>query len=348
MKKYSLPRLFKQQFLFGLAIALIATIWGVSSWQQNTANAQSPTPITAPAVPAASSKLTLKQAGLTLEEMGKGVYGLISSFDIPPASPNTAICNGAIVIGSESVLIVDPFQSPALAELMIDTVKTLTDKPIRYVLNTHFHQDHTGGNAAATAKGIPILGRGLIRELMTTQNKTSDPNLTLPNVIVNSDSEIWLGDRMVQLVRVEGHTLGSDLVAYIPDAKIMIAGDMLFNQTIPFIGSGDVRQWQGSLYRLIATYPDAKILPGHGAIADVKALQEEQKYFNDLVNLALSWKAQGLTKEQAIAQSAKTPDFYKDYKFQALYSSKNELGLANNLESIYDQVTQSAAIPLLP
>lgn len=335
IKKFPLLK----QFLIGLAIAFIATIWGMNNFSQTAVVAQTPT--------LASPKLTLKQAGLSLEEMGKGVYGLISSVDFPPASPDLAICNGAIVIGSEAVLVIDPFQSPALADLMLDTVKTLTDKPVKYALNTHFHQDHTGGNAAIAAKNIPIIGRGLIREFMTTQNKASDPNLTLPNLIVNNETEIWLGDRLVQITRVEGHTKGSDLVAYVPDAKVLITGDMLFNQRIPFIGSGDVRQWQGSLYRLISTYADAKVLPGHGAIGDVKTLQDQQKYFNDLVNLALSWKAQGLTKEQAVIQSAKIPDAYKDYKFQALYASK-DAGMPNNLETIYDQITQSAGVPLVP
>ncbi|MDX1977619.1 MAG: MBL fold metallo-hydrolase [Pseudanabaenaceae cyanobacterium bins.68] len=330
MKKFPLLK----QFLLGLLVILLG--WGLDHWSVASLEAQTPAP-----------KLTLQQAGLTLEPMGNGVYGLVSSFDFPPPSPNTAICNGAIVIGSDGVLVVDPFQSPALAELMIDTVKTLTDKPIKYAVNTHFHQDHTGGNLTFVQRGIPVIGRGLVRELMLTQNKANDPNLTLPTVVVNSDTEIWLGDRAVKLQRVEGHTLGSDLVVYVPDAKVLIAGDLLFNQTVPFIGSGNVREWQGSLYRLIATYGDAKVLPGHGAIADVKALQAQQQYFTDLVKLAQSWKAQGLTKEQAIAQSAKLPEAYKGYKFQPLYASK-DTGLANNLEVIYDQVSESNAIPLVP
>lgn len=333
IKKISLTK----GFLLGLLMFLVSLGLGLSHWSMPGLEAQTP--------PAA--KLTLKQAGLSLEQMGNGVYGLVSSFDFPPASPNTAICNGAIVIGSDGVLVVDPFQSPALAELMIDTVKTLTDKPIRYAVNTHFHQDHTGGNRALVQRGIPVVGRGLIRELMLTQNKGNDPNLTLPTVVVNSDSEIWLGDRVVKLQRVEGHTLGSDLVLYVPDAKVLIAGDMVFNQRIPFIGNGNVRQWQGSLYRLIASYPDAKVLPGHGAVGDVKILQAQQQYFADLVKLAQSWKVQGLSKEQAIAQSAKIPEAYKDYQFQALYASKDS-GLANNLEVIYDQVSESKAIPLVP
>lgn len=94
---------------------------------------------------------TLESAGLTVEQLAEGVYGLIASTDFPAETPNTAICNGGIVIGSDGVLVIDPFQNEALASLMFDTVASLTDQPIRYVLNTHYHFDHSGGNASANA-----------------------------------------------------------------------------------------------------------------------------------------------------------------------------------------------------
>ena len=67
--------------------------------------------------------ISLKNAGLQLQEVGQGVYALISSTDFPPVSPAVAICNGGFVIGSDSVLVIDPFQTTELAELMLSTVK---------------------------------------------------------------------------------------------------------------------------------------------------------------------------------------------------------------------------------
>lgn len=290
----------------------------------------------------------LAAAGLTLKELGGGVYGLISSTDYPPSDPaKIAICNGGIVVGSNSVLVIDPFQNPALANLMLDTVKSLTDKPVKYVLNTHYHFDHTGGNSAIAAQGVPIMGRGTIREFMAGRNRDLDPNLKLPDIIVNSESDLWLGDRLVKLQRAEGHSGGTDLIAFVPDANVLFAGDIVFHKRIPYVGDANIRDWQGSLYRLIATYPDATVVPGHGDVTNKAGMQELQAYFSDLERLSLAWKAQNLTKEEVFAKYAKVPDAYKDYKFQVIYAPNNA-GLRSNLEVAYEQFTRSATIPLIP
>ncbi len=290
----------------------------------------------------AQPKVDLQGAGLVLEQVADRVYALVGQGDIPPAGEQTFV-NAGFVIGSEGVMVIDTFPSPKYTELMFATIKSLTDKPIRYVLNTHFHPDHTGGNALPASQGIPIIGRGPIRELMAKAN----PELVPPNLVINSETDFWLGDRKVRVERVEGHARGTDVVAYVPDAKVLFAGDMVFNQRFPYTGDGNIKNWQGSLYRLIVTYPDAKVVPGHGSVSDVSALRNQLAYFNFLEQLALSWKAQGLSKEQAIAQSQTIPDAYKDYKFQELYNGR-PLGLQNNLDSAYDQFSRSLGVPLIP
>jgi glyoxylase-like metal-dependent hydrolase (beta-lactamase superfamily II) len=235
--------------------------------------------------------------------------------------------------------VIDPFQTPELGEMMISTVKSLTDKPIKYVLNTHYHSDHTGANSVFVKREIPVLGRGVIREYIQS-GKNNTGGITPPTVIINSQTDLWLGDRQVRIERVDGHSAGTDLVAYVPDAKVLFTGDMVFNKRIPYTADSDIRQWQGSLYRLIATYPDAKVVPGHGDVTNVTGLQSQQAYFSWLERMALEWKGQILSKEQVLEKFAKIPDAYKDYKFKAIYPL--------NLDSAYEQFTRSATIPLIP
>ena len=334
------------KYLLALALAAIAALtvfiighdWSPAQAQNQVQNqAQNQTqnkPVESP-----PKTISFQNAGLQLQEVAQGVYALIASTDFPPASPAIAICNGGIVIGSDGVLVIDPFQTSELAELMISTVKSLTDKPIKYVLNTHYHFDHTGGNAAFVKREVPVMGRGVIRDYIQS-GKNNTGGVTPPNVIVNSQTDIWLGDRQVRIERVDGHSAGTDLVAYVPDAKVLFTGDMVFNKRIPYTGDSDIRQWQGSLYRLIATFPEAKVVPGHGDVTDVTGLQAQQAYFSGLERLALEWKGQILTKEQVLEKFAKVPELYKDYKFQAIYSL--------NLDSAYEQFTRSKTIPLIP
>ena len=297
------------------AVVTLATIVGL----QLSTPAQAPT------------DLTLEVAGLTVEELADGVYGLIASTDFPPAEPaTTAICNASIVIGSDGVLVVDPFHNDALATLLYETVATLTEQPIRYVVNSHYHFDHTGGNPAGDALGYATLGRGPIRELMLTRNVDSDPNPTPPDVIVNGPGELWLGDRAVQLVEFEGHTGGTDLVVYVPDADVLIMGDLLFTQRLPYAADGNLRVWQATLEQLATAYATATLIPGHGPISDRADFDRLRGYLAYLETLALDWQAQDLSEADAIAQTT-IADEYADYLFQGLFSS--------NLSTAYQQIT---------
>jgi glyoxylase-like metal-dependent hydrolase (beta-lactamase superfamily II) len=332
----------KIKYLLAFLLAAIATIMSIMLGHSLSLAEVKTQPQVQAQKPSAETKIrnvSLQNVGLQMEKVGEGIYALVASTDFPPASPDVAICNGGFVIGSDGVLVIDPFQTPELAELMIATVKSLTDQPIKYVLNTHYHFDHTGGNVAFVKREIPVMGRGVIREyIQSGKNRTA--GVTPPNVIINSQTDIWLGDRQVRIERVDGHSAGTDLVAYVPDAKVLFTGDMVFNKRIPYTGDSDIRQWQGSLYRLIAIYPEAKVVPGHGDVTDITGLQAQQSYFNWLERTALEWKGQILTKEQVLEKFAKIPDAYKDYKFKAIYPL--------NLDSAYEQFARSATIPLIP
>jgi glyoxylase-like metal-dependent hydrolase (beta-lactamase superfamily II) len=306
------------------AIATFLSLWG---WPGSTAAQHPPTVAQAPET---AESPTLESAGLTLEEMADGVYALIASTDFPPVDfESVAICNGAFIVGSDSVLVIDPFQTDALATLLFDTVASITDLPIRYVVNTHYHFDHTGGNSAAESRNIAVVGRGPIREWMTTRNLDFDPDPTPPTLVM-SDGDIWLGDRQVFIQDMEGHSGGTDIILYIPDVDVLIAGDLFFNERIPYLLDGNIPLWQETLDTLISLYPTATVLPGHGPVTDTSGLERQKDYVDYLESAARLWKVSGVTQEEAIA-STSLPAEYADYKFQALFPG--------NLEVAYQQIT---------
>lgn len=311
-----------RRWALGLIIALAALV-GVVGLQA---------PVPAQDAPAQETpEVTLEIAGLTVQEVAEGVYTLVASTDFPPADfATTAICNVTIVVGSDGVLVLDTFQNQALANLAFATVATLTDQPIRYVVDTHYHFDHSGGNAAAEALGLPILGRGPIREFMLTRNQELDPTVTPPSVVVNGTWDLWLGDRQVQLVEFEGHSGGTDLVAYIPDVDVLVTGDMLFAERLPYLADGNIRVWQDNLEMLAEAYSTATVVPGHGPVGDRTNLDNLKGYLNTLETLALQWKEQGLSLEQALEQ-ASLPEPYASYGFQGMFSG--------NVEVAYQQIT---------
>jgi cyclase len=281
-----------------------------------------------------TTKLTLAQAGLTLEKIGLGTYALIANTDFPPKDASKiAICNGGIILSDQGVIIIDPFQNKALGELMLETAHNLSDQKVHYVVNTHFHWDHTGGNPAIAAAGIPLLGRGEIRQLMQEKNQERDPQLTPPDLVIQEKTTLWLGDRPIQIIPTEGHTPGTDLLVYVPDADILFTGDIVFNERIPYVADGNIRKWQESLSSILGKYPDAKIVPGHGAVSDRRIVSAQKAYLDHLETLALGWKEKGLSQEQALQQAAVLPSKYSNYRFQALYPS--------NLETAFQQITQA-------
>ena len=282
-----------------------------------------------------ATSVTLETSLLTLEQVGDNIYALISDTDYPPANENIAICNAGIVIGDDGVLVIDPFQNEALGNLLLAEVAKLTNLPVKYVLNTHFHFDHTGGNKAMKAQEISIIGRGTIREDMLTKNQESDPNPAVPNIIINDDSNIWLGDRVIELEELAGHSSGTDVIAYIPDAKVLFAGDILFNQKFPYIADGNIIKWQKTLDYLISKYPDATIVPGHGVVGDRYSLDTLKGYLYELELMARKWQELGLSEAEAIASAEAIPEAYQDYRFQGLYPS--------NLKTAYQQITLESA-----
>lgn len=226
----------------------------------------------------------------------------------------------------DGIVVVDSFISPeAATEARTLIEKHFPDATIRYLVNTHHHSDHVGGNQ--TFKDVAIIGhrnleRGMMRDRAGARTESEQHVPTPPTVQISSTTTIKLGGKTFEILHFgTGHT-DSDLVIVDRQDKLLILGDLLFVRKCYIMNPGsDVKNWIATLDKLMVRSDQYQyVVPGHGAVVtDASALKQLQDY---LVNL---WKAvtdahrKGLTLEEA-KQEIRLEEYaeYEDYDRLAL------------------------------
>ncbi len=189
--------------------------------------------------------------------------------------------NIGVSVGDDGIVMIDDQYAP-LAPKIEAALKSITDKPVRFILNTHYHGDHTGGNEIF-GKSAPIVAHENVRKRLisgTTRRGATTPPApaaALPVLTFNDSVTIHLNGEDVRAVHMpHGHTDG-DSVIWFTKSNVVHMGDDLFNNRFPFVdreNGGSVRGLIVNIDKVIATIPDdAKVIPGHGAITDKNGLR---------------------------------------------------------------------------
>ncbi len=215
-----------------------------------------------------ASQADLAEKSITFAELAPGAWAYTAEGD-----PNSGV-----IVGDDGVMVVDATATPVMARALIDTIRTVTDKPIRYVLLTHYHAVRVMGASAFDAQEI-LASRGtweLIAE-RGQQDFESEvgrfprlfravetvPGLTWPTMAIESALTLWLGRRRVEIMHLgRGHTKG-DTVAWLPEERVLFAGDLVEYGATPYTGDAYHADWPGTLDRLQALGAE-KLVPGRG------------------------------------------------------------------------------------
>jgi cyclase len=252
--------------------------------------------------------------------------------------------NVGFFVGPDAVTVIDS-QFKEVAPGIVSEIKKVTDKPIKFLINTHFHGDHVGGNEVfrnfamiiaqdnvrtrmlaspetikkeyparlekAKQAGNDAMAK-FLQEQIEWANKVKVEEIAAP--VLTYDSELRIhpgGGETIQIWHLPPAHTDGDSVVFFEKAKVLHMGDDFFNKVIPFIdvsGGGSAKGYLAALDKVIARVPaDAKIIPGHGEVTDLAGLRAFRQYIADVLDAAGKAKAAGKSKE----------DFVKDVDLPA-------------------------------
>ncbi len=254
-----------------------------------------------------ASSQDLEEKKTTFEELASGVYAYTSEGD-----PNTGV-----IIGPESVMVIDTRATPVLAQEFIAEIRNVTAKPIMHIVLTHYHAVRVLG---ASAFGAPFLiGHRNMRQLVFERGQQdfdseagrfprlfrsveSVPGLTYPNITYDKELTYYFGDLEVRLLYLgRGHTNG-DTAIFLPKERVLFSGDLVEAGATPYAGDAYIEDWMETLERVRALGAEA-LVPGRGPAvrgAEVVGAVNSTKEFLTILRDSV---AETVRQEQSLKQA---------------------------------------------
>ena len=254
---------------------------------------------------------------ISFDEIGRDLYAFTAEGD-----PNSGV-----IIGDDSVMVVDAQATPVMALEVIERVRKVTDKPIKYVLLSHYHAVRVLGASAYT--DAEILASDATRDLIVErgrQDKDSEigrfprlfravesiDGLTWPTITFPQQMSVWLGQREVRIMHIgRGHTAG-DVVAFVPDANVVFSGDLVEYHSACYCGDAHLADWPKTLDRL-AQFKANALVPGRGAALATPdkvrdGIDGTRDFLSTLFESAKDSAAKGLSLKDAFAAAREAMD----------------------------------------
>ena len=253
-------------------------------------------------------------------QLGDGLYAFTAQGD-----PNTGV-----IIGDDGVMVIDTQATPKMAAQVIEHIRKVTDKPIKYVVLSHYHAVRVLG--ASAYKPQQIIASDATRSLIVERGQEdwdseygrfprlfqaaeSIPGLTWPSMTFPKVMTIWMGRRRVDLMHLgRGHTAG-DTVAWVPDAGVMFSGDLVEYHSACYCGDAHFKDWPKTL-DAIAGFNAKALVPGRGdALTNPQevgdALDLTRSFLTTLYSSVAESAAKGLSLKEAFdrANDAMRPRF---------------------------------------
>lgn len=257
---------------------------------------------------------TVIAAGELFHEVAPGLFVHRGQHAIANAENRGDIANVAVVVGTTGVAVIDTGGSAGLGQRLLQAVRVLTPKPLRYVINTHMHPDHILGNAAFADHDVVFAGHHKLPRALAARGErylsvneerigssaAAGTRIVPPTLLVEGRHDLDLGGRVLTLAAHPTAHTDNDLTVLDTATSTLIMGDLLFCEHVPTL-DGSIRGWLAllpELQRISAT----RAVPGHGpaAVAWPSAAGPQLAYLNTLVNDVKVALAAGTPLSQAV------------------------------------------------
>ena len=238
--------------------------------------------------------------------------------------------NTGVIIGDDSVLICDALATPVMAQGLIAEIRKVTDKPIKYVVLSHYHAVRVLGASGYRAAGMQeiIASQGTYEMIVERgaqdmqseyerfprlfQNFESIPGLTWPTLVFKDEMTLWMGQLEVRIMHPgAGHTRG-DTVVWVPSEQVLFSGDLVEADAACYTGDAQLEEWPATL-DVLAALGAQKLVPGRGpALLTPERVSAGLDYTRDFVTTLLGAAreavAQGMNLNQAMGHARKAMD----------------------------------------
>ncbi|MCK5401354.1 MAG: MBL fold metallo-hydrolase [Flavobacteriaceae bacterium] len=223
--------------------------------------------------------------------------------------------NIGISVGDDGVFVIDDQYAP-LTPKIVAAIKALSDKPIKFLVNTHWHGDHTGGNANINKLGATIIAHDNVRKRLhetPKRDKTMRPKEALPVITFNDKLNVFINGEQVAVFHVDHAHTDGDALLYFTESNVLHTGDVFFNKRYPYIdlsSGGSVNGYIAAVKQtLILINDETKIIPGHGNASNKEEYTTFLTMLETLKANVLAEIKNGKTEDEVAANNSITKTY---------------------------------------
>jgi cyclase len=259
----------------------------------------------------------------TVHKIGPDLYAYISD--------NDASANSTFFVSDQGVLVVDTGLNAQEGSKLLQEIRKVSQAPVRWIVNTHYHPDHRGGNTVVGPDAVIIS-----TEFTRTQTEKPTKQNSVNETVGKKELVFYLGGHEVQIYHPgPAHTQG-DLVVYFPDEHAIATGDLFLTNSCPAMDDGDMENWITALDHMLAL-PVEHVVPGHFELATKSELQRFRNYLADLRDHVARMYRQGMPLERI--QASLALDAYRNFRQYPNY----EATFKDNAAAYYRQLKKRGA-----